>query len=177
MISRGRLLAGGGLMGIALLGAACGTSSGTPTTSTPSGATTTSGATSGTPLVKTAMNAKFGTILVNSKGFTLYSYKPDSKDDSVCTASCASTWPPLTAPSASAMIASKMSGFGTFTRSGGALQVAYNGVPLYTYLGDSAAGQTNGQGVGGTWYVVEVSASVTSGGTTTSSSRSGGGGY
>ncbi len=178
LFSRSRVLSGGGLLGIALLAAACGSSSGSPSTSASSGATTSSSAATASALVKTAPNAKLGTILVDAKGLTLYSYSPDSHDKSVCTGGCSSTWPPLTAPSASASIASGMSGFGTFTRTGGGLQVAYNGVPLYTYAGDSAAGQTNGEGVGGTWYVVKVGASIMrGGGTTTSSSSGGGGGY
>ncbi|MGO9196840.1 MAG: hypothetical protein ACLQK4_06900 [Acidimicrobiales bacterium] len=171
----------GGLVAIALLAAACGSSSGTPTSTSGSGSTTTSSAAAGgggggSALVKTVKNAKLGTILVDSKGFTLYRYTPDSKNKSVCTGGCASLWPPLTAPSATATIASGMSGFGTFTRSGGGLQVAYNGIPLYTYAGDSAAGQTNGQGSGGTWYVVKVGESASKGGgggSTTSSTSSG----
>jgi glutathione peroxidase-family protein len=40
---------------------------------------------------------------------------------------------------------------------GGGEVVTYNKWPLYTYLGDGAAGQANGQDVklnGGKWYVI-----------------------
>jgi predicted lipoprotein with Yx(FWY)xxD motif len=50
---------------------------------------------------------------------------------------------------------------GTIARPEGTTQVTYNGHPLYLFTGDSAAGQTNGQGVvafGGTWTVVQVAA-------------------
>ncbi len=50
----------------------------------------------------------------------------------------------------------------------------YNGYLLYEYTGDSAPGQTNGQGLqsfGGTWYVLNAS------GQPVKSSSSGGGGY
>ena len=36
-------------------------------------------------------------------------------------------------------------------------QATYNGPPLSTYAGDSAPGETNGQGVGGKWFVAKTS--------------------
>jgi predicted lipoprotein with Yx(FWY)xxD motif len=33
-------------------------------------------------------------------------------------------------------------------------QMTYNGWPLYYYIKDKAPGDTTGQGVGGTWFVV-----------------------
>jgi len=47
-------------------------------------------------------------------------------------------------------------------------QVTINGAPVYTFQGDSAAGNTNGQGImsfGGTWNVVMASGSSGGGGT------------
>ena len=65
----------------------------------------------------------------------------------------------------------------TFSRSDGAgTQVTYNGMPLYTYSGDSQAGQANGQGLQGVWFAVTPSMTAT----TTGSSKGGGyggGGY
>jgi predicted lipoprotein with Yx(FWY)xxD motif len=43
---------------------------------------------------------------------------------------------------------------GTSARDDGTLQVTYNGHPLYHFAGDQAPGDTNGQGVGGIWFVV-----------------------
>ena len=46
---------------------------------------------------------------------------------------------------------------GTITRDDGTIQVTYNGWPLYLFAGDSAAGDTNGQGIdefGGLWFLV-----------------------
>jgi predicted lipoprotein with Yx(FWY)xxD motif len=46
---------------------------------------------------------------------------------------------------------------GTTKRSDGATEVTYNGHPLYTYAGDSAPGQTSGQGLddyGAEWYAL-----------------------
>ena len=63
---------------------------------------------------------------------------------------------------------------GTVTRSDGSHQVTYNNLPLYTFTGDSAAGQTNGQGVveqygavSGTWSVVAPASSAAKAGATT----------
>ena len=180
-----RLLAAGtGLVAVALLAAACGSPAasggGSSTTTTKASAggsssTSTSSGGGGAALVKTSKSAKFGTILVGSNGHTLYQYKPDGKDKSNCTGGCAQVWPAVTAASSSSTIASGMSGFATFNRGGGVLQVAYHGVPLYEYSGDSAAGQTNGQGIGGVWSVVKANGST--GGATTTTTSGGGGGY
>jgi hypothetical protein len=72
---------------------------------------------------------------------------------------------------------------GTITRSDGSTQATYDGHPLYTFAGDTAAGQAKGEGLnqqGGVWYEMEVSgatpAGVPAGGTSPTAS-SGGGGY
>jgi predicted lipoprotein with Yx(FWY)xxD motif len=46
--------------------------------------------------------------------------------------------------------------FGTIARDDGGTQVTFYGMPLYDFAGDTAAGQTNGQGVGGKWFVVDA---------------------
>ena len=43
---------------------------------------------------------------------------------------------------------------GTITRDDGSTQVTYNGWPLYYFHEDVAAGDTNGQGVEGVWFLV-----------------------
>ena len=44
------------------------------------------------------------------------------------------------------------------------IQVTYNGWPLYFYAGDTAPGDTNGQGQGGVWYVVDPTGNPIEGG-------------
>ena len=80
-----------------------------------------------------------------------------------------STWPPLTVASGENVQGptGATGAFGTITRQGGALQVTYDGRPLYNYSGDSAAGDTNGQGTNGVWFVASLSGSAGPGGAPT----------
>ena len=108
-------------------------------------------------LVKTAsatVDGKAVTILTNAQGMTLYYFTPDTGTKAACTGSCASSWPPLLfAGTGSPTAATKLPGeLEVYTNANGK-QVIYNDHPLYTYSGDSASGQTNGQGVGGKWFV------------------------
>jgi predicted lipoprotein with Yx(FWY)xxD motif len=157
---------------VALIAAACGSStpsatSSTTTTQAPAGTPATSGPASQV-VAHTVANTKVGgTILVNASGLTLYKFSADSAGMSACSGACAMAWPPVTV--ASGLRPTGGSGatgtFGTITRSDGTLQVTYNGSPLYTFAGDSAAGDTNGQNLtedGGLWTVVMATASVTS---------------
>jgi predicted lipoprotein with Yx(FWY)xxD motif len=170
---RRRALSGvSGLLLIGTIAAACG--SGTPSTPPAAGG---SGTTAGTATaVDTATKAGLGTILVNSKGFTLYRLNKDSTNKSNCDTACAQVWPPLlVSGGGSPMAGSGVTGLGTITVAGGQ-QVTYHGMPLYTFTGDSSAGQVNGQGVTdtwGTWTVISTSAPA--GGTTTTTAPSGGG--
>ena len=107
--------------------------------------------------------AKFGKILVNHKGFTLYAFSKDTRNKNVCqnNQSCASVWPAVTTkgkPRAGSGV--KQSLLGTITLKNGKHQVTYNGHPLYTYLGDSAPHQTyyiNFFQAGGRWPAVSPS--------------------
>lgn len=114
------------------------------------------------------------TVLTNAKGFTLYWFVPDTSTTSNCNGSCATIWPPVKGPAtAGTGVTGKLT---TITRSDGSVQAAYNGHPLYTYTGDTAAGQNNGNGInssGGVWHEVTASGSAPA---PKSSSGSGGGG-
>ena len=105
-----------------------------------------------------AANSKLGRILVDARGRTLYLFAKDRNGKSACSGSCAVYWPPLIAsgtPKAGA--GAKQSLLGTTRRADGRMQVTYRHHPLYRYAGDSAKGQTNGQGLnasGGLWWVL-----------------------
>jgi predicted lipoprotein with Yx(FWY)xxD motif len=123
--------------------------------STPSGS---NAAASGGSSIKLA-SSDLGKILVDAQGRTLYLFEADKGTMSACDGACASVWPPLTTkgkPSAAGLPASKL---GTTKRSDGTTEVTFNGHPLYTYAGDSAPGQTSGQGIdgfGAEWYALSA---------------------
>ena len=129
-----------------------GTTSPTPTDTTSPTPTLDSSPRANTVNVATS---SLGQILIDAEGRTLYLFMNDSGGKSACEGQCAQTWPPLlttgTPTGGLGVEASKLS---TTSRSDGGMQVVYNGHPLYFFSGDSAAGQTNGQGIGGNWFVV-----------------------
>jgi len=99
-----------------------------------------------------------GRILVDSRGRTLYLFKKDSGKKSACFGACANAWPPLRA-SAKPTVGTglKASKVGTSKRSDGKAQVTYNGHPLYRFIGDKKAGDTNGEGLtafGARWFAL-----------------------
>lgn len=85
-------------------------------------------------------------------GMTLYEFSADGMNASNCTGACASVWPPFAATAGAA----SSGNFTVFMRSDGSHQWAYKGHPLYTFTGDTSAGQANGQNMsvsGGTFMV------------------------
>jgi predicted lipoprotein with Yx(FWY)xxD motif len=105
-----------------------------------------------------AKKSSLGTILVDSKGMSIYYFQKDKGPKSTCSGACAAAWPPVTSTgAATAGTGIAKAKLGTSTRSDGTKQVTYNGHPLYTYAGDSSPGQTNGEGLkqfGAEWYVL-----------------------
>jgi len=153
--------------GAALL-AACSSSG----TSSSAGSGSLSAATAGG--LKTA---KIGaaTVLTNAKGFTLYSFAPDTPTKSNCNGVCAQNWPPVKGPATASGVKGT---FGTIKRSNGATQATFDGHPLYTFVGDTAPGQAKGNGLnaaGGLWH--EITTGSASAGSFSSGSSGGGSGY
>ena len=127
----------------------------------------------------TLMSATIGgaKVLTTAAGFTLYWYLPHTSTTSKCTGSCATYWPPVKGP---ATAGSGVTGtLSTITRPDGSTQATYDGHPLYTYAGDTAPGQANGNGKnlsGGVWHEVTVSGGAAPA-ASTSPSAHGGYGY
>jgi predicted lipoprotein with Yx(FWY)xxD motif len=96
-------------------------------------------------------------VLTNGRGYTLYWFSRDTANSSACNGPCNAYWPPVlgkrtTGPGVTGQV-------GTIRRSDGKLQATFDHHPLYTYVGDSAPRQNNGNGIhlsGGLWR--EVSA-------------------
>lgn len=90
-------------------------------------------------------------ILVDSTNYmTLYTFDKDTANKSNCTGECLAAWPALTAPSN----ATGAGQFTTFQREDGTYQWAVNNKPLYFFVKDTKAGDTNGDNVKGVWHVV-----------------------
>ena len=137
------------------------------------------GTSTGSPAAATAGSLKTATIggatvLTNAKGFTLYSFAPDTPTKSNCNGTCAQNWPPVPGPVTAAGVTGT---FGTIKRSDGSVQATFDGHPLYAFAGDTAPGQAKGNGLnaaGGLWHEITTSGTAPVG---SSSSGSGGGGY
>ena len=105
-----------------------------------------------------------GTLLVaSSNGMTVYTFDKDvaGSGTSACTGGCLTTWPALTvAAGATPTGGSGVTGtLGTITRADdGAIQVTYDGKPLYFFSHDTVPGDTNGIYPG--WQAVALTAAV-----------------
>jgi predicted lipoprotein with Yx(FWY)xxD motif len=108
-------------------------------------------------LIRTAtatVNGKSETILTNTQGMTLYYRTTDMPPTTVCSGGCASVWPPLlVSGSNTATSTTSLPGKLSVQADANGSQVEYNGHPLYTFSGDTAPGQTTGEGFGGIWHV------------------------
>jgi predicted lipoprotein with Yx(FWY)xxD motif len=109
--------------------------------------------------LETADDAALGEVLTDGDGNVLYLFTDDAPAESTCLGGCADNWPPLRTSADAGTPAELAEGLsaellGSIPREDGAPQVTYNDWPLYTYTGDAAPGDTNGQGVGSAWYVL-----------------------
>jgi len=114
-------------------------------------------------VVKEAQNEGLGaTVLTRTNGHTLYSLSVETHGRFVCTNGCLGTWKPLvvtrgTKPKGPVKL-------GTIRRPDGKTQVTFKGRPLYSFNGDSKAGEANGEGFKdvGTWHAAKVAGASTS---------------
>ena len=129
-----------------------------PSVTPPAGSGSTSSTTnSSNAVINTATASVKGaskTILTNTQGLTLYYRTTDNPPSKVCSGACAGAWPPLLftgsgSPNSSTQLLGKL----TAAVDANGNQIEYNGHPLYTFASDTAPGQTNGEGVGGIWFV------------------------
>lgn len=105
--------------------------------------------------VQTSQDAKFGTILIDSNGKTLYFFSNDTKGSSSCTGNCLTVWPIYYSGDISSDVKIDKSQLGEITRADGKKQSTYKGWPLYYYVGDSKSGEVQGDAVNKIWYVAK----------------------
>lgn len=99
---------------------------------------------------------KLGDIVVDAKGMTVYRFTKDTAwpMKTACTGACLDKWPVVAPVAKNDVEGVTTKGFVTFDRPDGIKQQTLNCSPIYTFAGDKNPGDTNGQGVGGTWYAV-----------------------
>ncbi|MFK0103631.1 hypothetical protein [Streptomyces sp. NPDC091217] len=166
-----------GLASVFLLGA-CGSSTGTDPASVAPAAPATSGpapsasaasapgdtgsSESGHPATTTSVMARsmksIGIVVTDDKGLALYRYDKDQPTPSkwTCSGACTKTWIPVIVQDSVQTSGVEHSLLGTVHRNG-MKQLTLAGWPLYRYIGDTEAGQVNGQGKDKEWYAVTPS--------------------
>jgi predicted lipoprotein with Yx(FWY)xxD motif len=147
-------------------GGSYGSGSTNPPASTPGGSSSSTAIQTATATVK----GQSETVLTDAQGKTLYYFTADSEMQPTCSNSCAQMWPPLLftgsgVPTSSTPLAGKLS----LQMDANGSQVEYNGHPLYTFSGDTAPSQTNGEGLFGMWFVATPNLAVQGGGSTSGS--------
>jgi predicted lipoprotein with Yx(FWY)xxD motif len=120
---------------------------------------------SGATLFTVVAHTAAGDALAGAGRMTLYVLTKDTNNTSTCTSGgCATTWPAFKGDGSQVQAATGVTGtFGTATWADGTKQVTHNGQPLYYYSGDSAPGDSNGQGSGGVWFIAPVGTTPTTG--------------
>jgi predicted lipoprotein with Yx(FWY)xxD motif len=108
-------------------------------------------------------STEFGKALFGPSGKVLYVFGADRGSKSNCYGVCAAAWPPLLTtarPLAGVGVEAKL--LGMTTRKDGALQVTYNGHPLYYYSADKV-GKVMCQHAnmhGGLWLIIKPNGQV-----------------
>lgn len=101
---------------------------------------------------------KMGTVVVDQDGFTLYRFEKDTTDPAAsnCVQKCEQVWPPAyTEDGEPELVGVSDEKVGVITRQDGTKQLTLGDWPLYRYIGDTKPAAWKGQGVGGTWFVIQ----------------------
>ena len=113
--------------------------------------------------VMVVQRSSLGYVLAAATGQVVYTYAKDTKNGApTCTGSCAATWPPVTGTPKAGPADTFPETFGVVKGAGGVEQITYNGYPLYEFKGARSL-SVAGNGIGGVWHVVPLSASDISG--------------
>jgi predicted lipoprotein with Yx(FWY)xxD motif len=104
---------------------------------------------------------KVGTIIVTSRGYTVYAFTKDGRNKDACAKifACLSAWPPVKGGGLIAGHGIKASLLGTIKLKGDGTQLTYAGHALYTYTADSGPGDISNVNLlqfGGRWPAVNA---------------------
>jgi predicted lipoprotein with Yx(FWY)xxD motif len=154
------------LLALALIGACAADDAATTTTADAATTTAAEATTTEAPAAVGATiviaSSDLGDILQDGEGRTLYLFNPDAQGDPTCYDDCADAWPALV-DEVAAGDGVDASLLASATRTDGAVQVTYNGWPLYYFSGDAAPGDTNGQALNDVWWVVDAAGNAVTG--------------
>ena len=150
---------GGGAATTAPSAAAPTTAASAPASTEPSAAASEAASPAAAGVSLALADSKLGKIIVDGQGMTLYMFTPDEDAGGkvTCYDQCAASWPALKADDAASVSAGTgldATKISVVDRTDGGKQVKYGEYPLYFFANDAAAGDVNGQGLGGKWYVV-----------------------
>jgi predicted lipoprotein with Yx(FWY)xxD motif len=97
-------------------------------------------------------------IVHNAVGRTMYRFDKDTPKppQSNCLGACVQTWEPVLVQQGGRIFVDGVATarVGILNRDDGTRQVTLGGWPMYYYSGDRNPGDTNGEGVDGTWYAI-----------------------
>jgi len=105
--------------------------------------------------VKLAANAKFGNVLTDNNGRSLYFFSNDAAATSNCNGGCTVSWPVFYKENPALGTGLLASDFAVITRGDGSKQNTYKGWPLYYFSADTKAGDTNGDGIDSLWVIAK----------------------
>ena len=139
-----------------LLLTACGGSNGGSTASSGGSSSSSAASSSAAATDLKTSSTPLGTVVVDAQGRTVYAFTKDTKGSgtSACSGACADNLPAVTITGDKPTVTGVSGTVATISRSDGSKQVTLDGRPLYTFAGDSKAGDTNGQGYKSIWWVV-----------------------
>lgn len=158
----------GGLLALAIAGAACGNNGAAQTTAeggdgstaapaTPAAASVDSGPSASGGIAPALLGeTDLGPVIIGADGRSLYGFTNDVEAASTCYGACADAWPPvIVGPDWDVGPGLDVGIFATTARDDGQLQLVAGKWPLYYYAGDANPGDLKGQGSGDVWFVVE----------------------
>jgi predicted lipoprotein with Yx(FWY)xxD motif len=150
----------GVLFAAALLLGACGSDSKDKTAAKSTSKTTEAPSTTAKPAAGdapvTVKMTSLGNVLVGKTGMTVYGFTKDTEGKPTCAGPCADAWPAVLTDSADLPAGLDPKVFSVVPSLDGTFQIKAGAWPLYYFANDKAAGDVNGQGIGGIWYVVDA---------------------
>ncbi|WP_052703117.1 plastocyanin/azurin family copper-binding protein [Paenibacillus beijingensis] len=100
-------------------------------------------------------DSKLGTYFTDSSGKTLYFFTKDAENLNACASSCIANWPIYYSDHLQIPSSLNKADFSVLIRTDGTKQLTYKNWPLYYFVKDKAAGDLNGEAVGGVWFTAK----------------------